>query len=466
MVRNTQTYSLAKSLLFATLIIAVSVAVVFSSKILNINTELRSLALVGDRNPITGTFFMQDFGSPPAATQQAMVQEMAATGIDTIILLAAGSLKKTPSGYEETTFVTNPNSMYRTILPLARDFNMKVYVGLAEFIVQEIPYWEGSPTDPNTDVGRIIDYSLRLIDATKQAAQEQGVPWDTVAGFYINEEAGPQQFNNPNSNAIVFFGRLSREIKAKEPTKKILLSPWLLEETTYKQAKSQYTNLLRGTAIDILAPQDSMGTRKVKSIDENTNHFRALRDAVAQFPGREAWANIESFYDFDDDGKFDPTTIIRLQSQIASAKPYVTKMITWIYQHTFLEVLYFNNIDSWTGQYTPQKAARRKILRQAYMETYVNPSPTGESTPSPATPQPAPASVENVFFWGDNVVIKGTGFGKAGGTVDVVINYGSRRYQERRIVYQEGSKQTIYISKTSLPGFNPTPREYVVTIEL
>jgi hypothetical protein len=536
--------SITKSAIVAIVIILVALFVVFSPQLLNINTEQRSKASVGDQKPITGTFFMQDFNTPSPAIQRSMVKEMAETGIDTIILLAAGTLEKNGTGYKETISMTMPNSMYRTLLPLAREFNMKVYVGLASFDYQAIPYWVGSPTDTNTNQGRIIDYSLRLIDATRKAAQEQQVPWDTIAGFYISTEAGPAHFNDPNSNEILFYKRLSQAIKQKEPNKKILLSPWLLEDATYDQVKAQYTNLLQGTAIDILAPQDSMGSLKVTSYGRNADHFRALHDAVAQFPGREAWANIETqLQPSVTDGNYNPSTITRVQAQIASAKPHVTKMITWIYQHTMLSEPWFDTTYSWTGQYTPQKAAARKLLRKGYIETYVRPTrvttttttPSFTPTPSPVvtrsntctpryycnttayscdqtsstynvqnqqcgntsascqanlaaylsgkttgtcfttlkdcqstcirppTIQASPPVIEHVFFYYNNLVIKGKNFGKTGSSPLVTINYGFKQHSARHAIVQE-EKQVIYIAKTSVPDFDPTPGKYTITI--
>ena len=72
----------------------------------------------------------------------------------------------------------------------------------------------------------------------------------------------------------------------------------------------------------------------------------------------------------------DPTSITRLAPAIDAATPYVSKIITWIYQHTMLSLPYFDNIGSWTGQYTLTRAAARKQLRSDYIAKYGTQTPT------------------------------------------------------------------------------------------
>jgi len=55
-----------------------------------------------------------------------------------------------------------------------------------------------------------------------------------------------------------------------------------------------------------------------------------------------------------------PTNINTLVSQINSSKPYVSKQITWIFQHTLAIIPELDNMPSWTNQYSPEMATKRK----------------------------------------------------------------------------------------------------------
>lgn len=370
--------SLLKSLLFACLIVITAITIVLTPILTKKNTETRSRASVGDLKPITGTFIMSDTNISSEAELKSSFDEMQAFGIDTVIFLASGLLQTpctpaTPAFTEHYYFVANPYQWYLSSLRLAKSHNMKIYFGLVNSDVYYCtPFWVGTPTDTNTYMGRILDYSSRLVDQIKQTVQQQGWSWEDpeFAGFYLFE-GGTANYTNSNGSDIQFYKQLSLRVKQKAPTKKILISPWMTEDITYDQAKLQFTNLLQHTSVDIIAPQDSMGTHKVTSFARDADHFRALHDAVSAFPGKEAWANIET-QDDTGNGPYSPASFLRVQGQIAAAKPYVTKMITWIYQHTFIVDPLFNSPVSWTNQYKPEFAQKRKLLHDEYISTYVS----------------------------------------------------------------------------------------------
>lgn len=321
------------------------------------------------RPPLTGTFVMLDTNEG-AASHLAAMQEMKTAGMDTIIILASGSVDKVGGVYQEYHYLTDPANQTKTIIRLAHENNIDIYIGLVAYDPSKVNHWVGSPTDPNTDKGRLIDMSLRLVDELKTAAAAQGVPWTRIRGFYLGE-TGPANLATPTVNELVFWKELAVRLKAKAPDKKLLISPYVLQSNTYDYMKSVYVNVFSQTPIDIIAPQDSMGSLKVTTTAKSAELFRALRDATALFPGREAWANIEtqlqpSISSID----YNPSTIDRVSGQIEAAAPYVTKMVTWIYQHTMLSVPAFDSTYSWTGQYTPARAGMRKSLRTAYLAKY------------------------------------------------------------------------------------------------
>jgi hypothetical protein len=293
---------------------------------------------------------MGDTNATPAQLK-LMIQEMADTGINTIIILASGYLGKSNGVYTEITYFNDPSNTTDDVMKAAYESGMDIYIGLSAYTANWPPQTNdvipanGTPTNLNTDQGRLIDYSVRLVDAINTSAAAQGIPLDKIKGYYFGE-MGPANLLAPAD--LAYWKYLSQRIKAIDSSKKILISPYVLQENTYTYIKSVYDYVYQETLIDIIAPQDSMGSGKITTYDKSAELFRALKDSTAAFPGREAWANIEIFYSENglDNGMYVPSTITRVSQQITAAAPHVTKMITWIYQHNMLSVPAFDNMYS------------------------------------------------------------------------------------------------------------------------
>jgi hypothetical protein len=323
--------------------------------------------------PLTGSFFMNDTNATSAQIK-TMVDEMAETGINTIIILAAGYLDKPNGAYQETNYLNDTNNRTRDVIKYANNHGMDIYIGLAAYDMNVVKHWIGTPTDASSDQGRLIDFSARLIANINAYANSQNIPLSRIKGYYLGE-FGPANLATPTVNELVFWKHLSERVKAVAPDKKILISPYVLDENNYDYMKAVYENIYRETKVDIIAPQDSMGSLKVTSFAKSSELFRALKDATAAFPGKEAWANIETqLQPSVTDGNYNPSNIERVSGQIEAAKPYVSKMVTWIYQHTMLSSPEFDNLYSWTGQYTPARASARRTLRNAYLAKYTPPT--------------------------------------------------------------------------------------------
>lgn len=430
-------------------------AIVFSANYLQrVVVKYRSSADYANA-PISGSFVISDFSATPSKSNvQKMVAEMKANGIDTVITPPAGGIScdfnSTPAKFSET-YGYQPNSFKTYFLEAAKQNNMKIIMQLAYI---GCDYYSGNPNDVNTPAGRSIDYSVRLIDELKKTLPLYGWSWSdpNFIGFYINQEADVANLSDTNGFYIKFYEAFTNKLKAKEPSKKIIISPWIREELSYTQTKQNFVNLMSHSKIDIIALQDSMGTGKVKTVTSNKNHFSALKDAVAQFSGRQAWANIESFYDDNDDGKYVPTSPSRLASQINSSKPYVSKTITWIYQHDFMASDAFDNVPSSTNQYTPQMSIERAKLGNWYRGTYL-------------TKLPIPSYV---FIYGQNLVLKGYNFGTSGSSVTVQATYISTSNTVKRAtinskIVTEGTYSVIYVPLSYLPQIDIN-KPYTATI--
>ena len=347
----------------------------YSTKLSQKNTEQRAKA-AGEGMPITGTFIMTDM---PDGAVEPMFDEMQNAGIDTVVFLASGGIEgpctpNPPAMIERNYFSLPEPNGYMQFLMAAKNRKMKIFFGLVNGDMYNCyPFWVGNENDTNTYMGKILDYSGRLVDHVRGTVKSQGWDFDSdpqFAGFYVFE-GGLGNFFKSDTADLKFFTKLVSRVKTKAPNKKILMSPWVTEQYGFADAKNGYINLYKA-GIDIIAPQDSMGTQKVTTFAKSGELFRALYEAKnAVGGGKEAWANIETQFHQTGAPDYGPSNISRVSSQILAAKPYVSKSITWIYQHTMASVPQLDNASwTWTHQYTPTNAAMRKKLRSDYLALY------------------------------------------------------------------------------------------------
>ena len=425
-----------------TLGVMVLLLAVVVSKFSLFNGDTRSRADVGTQKPITGTFFQVDNGIfNTESALDAMMKNMSDSGLDTIIVYGIGSVTKDVSGYHTKDYLFSGGASL-AIPKLAKKYGMTIYYDAVGNNNSVDPF-TGDPNDPNSDPGHIITYAKTQIPKLKQMLAAEGISWDdpVIGGFYIPQESGINNLWNPTTPVMNFYSAYSKAIKVVAPTKKIILSPWMTDQDNYAAAYNDFTKVFQYTSVDILAPQDSVGSGKVTSLTNDRIHFQALHDAVSKFPGKEGWANIESFTGVTPSGDYTPTSITALQGQIVSAKPYVSKIITWIYQHTLLTDPQFDNLGG--GQYTPLRAVERQKLHDAYWETYMYPD----------------QRVQNAFVYGQNLVTKGKNFGPAGAPLTLQITYltTGNIVQRRQIttpVVKESDGDVLYVSLAALPGIN------------
>jgi hypothetical protein len=343
--------------------------------------------------PITGSFVSADLGGD-AQTYKDFVREMADTGIDTIIVpIGAADKNCTTNAYTDSFFLDEPNRHEADVIRAAFAANMKVFFGLRE------PYWSpcinftsGTPTDTSTDMGHLIAHSVQIVSSLQAFLTRENISWSDprIAGLYITEEITTYYLTDSFPTTITYFQELSRRLKAYG--KPILISPWQENKTDYALSLQAYKNLIGKTDITIIAPQDSFGTGKTTDFAKGRDHFRALADAKNAYPNKntQIWANIEIFTGNPPSGYKPyipgkpsdtfPAPFTRIQQQIAAATPYVSKMITWIYQYSLLTIPQsVNAYNGWNLHYTPDLYPLRQALRTQYVAAY-------GGGPAPSTP--------------------------------------------------------------------------------
>lgn len=346
--------------------------------LLNNKDKLLNKSKAKANYPITGTFIMTDMNfSDPRSGYKKLLTDMQSVGIDTMVELASGLLVPNQNGtYEEQVWAGSKD--LDAINSAAYELGMKVFIGAAA------PSWNTDVHFTTEEQSKLLDLSLRSIEAMKQHYDQTlgSSFWENnVIGFYGDIEfdirGGPKNY----------LANLSRELKAKYPGKKVLFSPYKRETITYERAYKAFDELF-ATGIDILAPQDGIGALLVTTMESNTQQFKALADVIKnKYPDRQGWANVETFKmsNIKNSSTAKPTDIGTLVGQINSSKPYVSKQITWIFQHNLATIPELDSMNSWTNQYTPENAEKRKKLRQDYEAVY---GPNGSGNLVKSTPKP------------------------------------------------------------------------------
>jgi len=333
--------------------------------------------------PITGSFTFPDFSITNQADMNTYLDGMKSLNIDTIIWGYSGVVYKEGdcSGpYIEDNFFSknDPNffSNGEKLLQSIHDKGLSVYVGLAG-TWNCVNFASGSISDPNTDAGRIIDFSRRLIQEYKNLCTAKGWDCNFIKGFYIPEETNIGTFHNIGW----FYKGMADMIRNQEPNKKIIISPYQLESIDYEETYDDVYYLIQDVGIDIVAPQDSMGTKLVTSLETNQQHFTALHDAVRDANAQlgksaQAWANVESFTNCVN-SICEPPDYQMLKQQMQTVDGLVSKTITFIYSWSFATEPFLNNSGA---QYTPAFAAARAQLRARYISDFL---PDTSPVPSP-----------------------------------------------------------------------------------
>jgi len=386
--------------------------------------------------PITGTFLMIDFN--PGSTAQSWYpyfDDLKQAGMDTIVILAMGGQY---CNQPEWNYFSN--GVMQNVMQAAYDKGFKVYAGLA-----------AGGQDGCASQQTLINLSISYISQLKTLNDQKGWgnwtdPNHFIQGFYINQEIPIRDARiSPWTN---FYQSLSRQVKSQNPSKKIVISPYkydnlnangTLYTDTYQTIYDGIYYLGANTNIDIFAPQDGVGARKVNTYSGNLSQFQAARDAVNKLntdfgKNIQIWDNIETFQCpawNNCPAYLPPTDFKTLRWQIRSGGELVDKKITWIYQQTLMTgaINYFS-------QYLPLRLA----LRNQYLSAPI---------------------IYAVFSWYTpaNMVVKGYNLGSVGDKVGVYIHYNNnsqrKQFIESNLIFDIGRPyKEIRIPMSLLPGFD------------
>jgi Domain of unknown function (DUF4434) len=152
-------------------------------------------------------------------------------------------------------------------------------------------------------------------------------------GFYFAPETAYMGSRNPEKEAFLnsIYRGFFETIKETDPSLRILMSP----ATKYFPGKNEemteaWLALLKDVPLDIMAPQDSIGT--CGTFLENQAETYMVWSNVCKQLNIEFWSNIEVFQRTDglaDENHSVTASPERVAAQINNAAPYAKKLICW-----------------------------------------------------------------------------------------------------------------------------------------
>lgn len=155
---------------------------------------------------------------------------------------------------------------------------------------------------------------------------------DGFQGFYMSPETAFPGKRQPEREKLLnrYFTEVCQGVKELAPGLPILMSPGTFFHPEMEADVHDFLyNLLVGCPVDIVAPQDSIGTfgNRLPHLDRSFAIWRQVCDAL----GITLWVNVESFErtQIGTANDFVPAAFERLRVQLANANRVAEKIITW-----------------------------------------------------------------------------------------------------------------------------------------
>lgn len=182
----------------------------------------------------------------------------------------------------------------------------------------------------------------------------------SLAGWYLPFEVDNWNFTSTTtwSNMASFYTTIANHLHTLTPSLPVIISPFY--NTSGGQTSSQWTtmwtSILGSSPIDVIALQDGIGAGHATNAQLAT-WFSATKSAItAGRPATQLWADSETF-----NPDFTPMAISGVVADITAEAPYVSKTLSFSYDHydspsqvpAVYDTTYRNYLSSGTVETTP-----------------------------------------------------------------------------------------------------------------
>ncbi len=154
----------------------------------------------------------------------------------------------------------------------------------------------------------------------------------SFTGWYLPFEVDNWNFTSSTtwSNMATFYTTIANHLHTLTPSKPVIISPFY--NTSGGQTSSQWTtmwtSILGSAPIDVIALQDGVGAGHATTAQLST-WFSATKSAItAGRPATQLWADSETF-----NPDFTPLSITHVVADLNAVAPYVTKTLSFSYDH-------------------------------------------------------------------------------------------------------------------------------------
>ncbi len=272
-------------------------------------------------NLAEGQFYNGTLRSFTAEQWAAMVRDMRAMGMDTLVLTCSSLVYREESESYAPVDVFPPAAMacenpMDVMMDTAEETGMNVFLSAGFY-----GFWEDS-------VGNMK--SREVEKRAFRACEEMYSRYadcPSFRGWYLPDEteAGPY-FSPVFLDYVARYAAFFRQLDAEKP---ILIAPY---GTNKIVPDDTFVRQLEGMDVDYIAYQDEVGVQKSRP-EDTADYYRGLRQAHDRAGRSKLWADIEMF-DFTGTvyhSALAPAPMERIAKQIAYVSPYVDKILCYAF---------------------------------------------------------------------------------------------------------------------------------------
>lgn len=248
---------------------------------------------------------------------EAKIQEMAAIGMDSIVLMNVACHGK--AYYETPLCPSYPiacEDPIEAVLRAGDTLGVKFFIGIGYF------------TPCNSPIRLVNDpaETKRRLQAIDEVAERYGRHASFHGWYWPHEAYINQHFQE---GFIEYVNTCSKEGRSVLPGAKTLIGPY---GTLTATSDDEYVRQLDRLDVDIIAYQDEVGVEKSR-VEETPRFYEELRRAHDRVPSVQLWADVELFR-FE--GKVYRSALLpapfeRVKRQLEAVSPFVEKILVYQY---------------------------------------------------------------------------------------------------------------------------------------